>query len=181
MDVCLAKCYRDLTEGVSDYKSDWHQFALSTTFGGVPSSRMVVLREFNSERRSIIFHTDARSEKVNALKETKCAELLFYSKAHKRQYRFKAVVHCHSGDRLASYAYQTLSEKQRALYANSLRPGTPVSPNTELTLDDPESNFLVVVCNYNALDYLDISEATPTRLCFSWDKSSVLKKITLTP
>ena len=69
-----------LTNGAFSRTSEFHQFVFSSLNIDQVQSRYVVLRNFIEEEHNLIFFTDKRSPKVNAILKNGKTECLFYDK-----------------------------------------------------------------------------------------------------
>ena len=78
-----------LTNGAFSRTSEFHQFVFSSINIDQVQSRYVVLRNFIEEEHNLIFFTDKRSPKVNAILKNSRTECLFYDNVKKIQLRIK--------------------------------------------------------------------------------------------
>ena len=172
-----------LDAGVTTGNHPFHQFVISTSVDNIPEQRTVVLRQWVLKRRSIIFHTDIRSPKVEQLKSNNNCSVLFYSKPDKMQLRFKCTAHVHYKDRLSDYLYSQTSDSQRECYSYSKAPSIECLETTKeewlhqsqaITEVDPYENFAACVCNFNELELLYLSYKGHTRVLYQWDKHGEL-------
>ena len=187
----LSESDKLLTEGLSKSKHEFHQFSFATsTPGGGVDQRTVVLRQWRLARRTIMFHTDFRSPKINYLKNNQSSSILFYSKEHKLQLRFKCIAHVHHKNRLASFLFSKTTSSQRKCYESDFPPSSIMkSDDIEGTKkNEPKikavnafDNFSVCVCNFNYLDLLFLSYESHIRIAYEWDKYGKLKTTRLVP
>lgn len=162
-----------LLEGLRIKTHPFHWAAFATLAAEIPQVRMLVLRGWRLERRTLIFHTDNRSPKLKQLKTNPNCSILFYSNQDQLQLRFQASAHIHSQDALASYHYQQLHAKQLVIYQAEQAPSTVISdPNSITYTADAQSNFAVIVCNFDTLDLLHLDEAGHRRILYEWDRHS---------
>ena len=186
MDHSLMSQHMDaaLKKGVESVKHPFHTFSLATiTHVGRVDQRSVVLRQWEIERRSIIFFTDVRSPKVSQLARSPHCSVLFYSYPDRLQLRFSCYVHIHQFDRLSDYFFNELSDSQRTHYMADQSPSTDLdfekkgtSSYQQVTTQsqDPYQNFSVGVCNFDHLDLLYLGKDKHIRVVYSWDKEGNL-------
>jgi pyridoxine/pyridoxamine 5'-phosphate oxidase len=67
LDELLEHAWTHLVRGAKDRKHGFHTPVVSTVAGGRPRARVVVLRQASRERSELVFHTDARSAKLDEL------------------------------------------------------------------------------------------------------------------
>ena len=165
-----------LLQGVKHSKHPFHQCVVGTLFNDLVNIRTVVLRKWVLKRRTIMFHTDIRSPKVNEIRQSSNCSLLFYSKPDKLQLRFKCKAHVHHKNRLTKYLFSQATNSQKQCYRYPLSPSTIISDKTkeisvnESELVDAYQNFGVCVCNFYEIDSLFLSQKGHVRLLYEWDK-----------
>ena len=172
-----------LNESLKDGTHPFHEFSLATSSANKVQQRMVVMRRWSLTRRSIIFHTDLRSPKIDQIKSNPDVSLLFYSKSDRLQLRFNAFAHVHTNDRLAEALFDDASDSQKECYAYPFQPSTVISSvSKEILLEEnqgskinPKDHFAVVVCNFSELDLLYLNRDSHIRLHYTWDQHSKLK------
>ena len=69
LELTLLEAENLISDGVENSKSMFHTPVLSSFVEKTISTRTVVLREFDSKNRTLRFHTDSRSGKIEELKE----------------------------------------------------------------------------------------------------------------
>ena len=83
---------RNLSRGVKDRKHDFHTPVFSNINNqNSIESRVVVLRDFDSENMILNFHTDFRSPKVEDLAKNENSLFVFYDYKLKVQLRIKTI------------------------------------------------------------------------------------------
>ena len=143
---------------------------------------MVVIRKWDLDRQTFIFHTDRRSNKIKEIKTNSQCSLLFYSHPDQLQLRFQCVSHVHYDDRIAQHIFSQTTENQRKLYQNIGAPGTlKKEEESDDVTQHPIDNFSVVVCNFTSLDYLHLNHHDPIRILFNWDKKGAIQSKNLWP
>lgn len=171
-----------LLEGLRIKTHPFHWAAFATLAAEMPQVRMLVLREWRLERRTLIFHTDNRSPKLKQLKTNPNCSILFYSNQDQLQLRFQAKAHIHIGDALADFHFQQLQPYQQAIYKVDKAPSTVVSEIEELDyLAAAKDHFAAIVCNVDALEILYLEKQKHRRILFEWDKYSNINSLELVP
>ena len=169
-----------LKKSIKTAKHPFHQCVVASLENGMIQQRTVVLRRWVLKRRSLIFHTDYRSPKVQQIKKNPDCSILFYSKPDKIQLRFKCFCHIHHNDRLTKYIYSQTTSSQRKCYETPFTPSSKLNTNSS-EFSSPEDNFSVCVCNFNELEVLFLNHEKHIRILYEWDKSGQLKTSNLNP
>ena len=184
-EQCLNYIDDALKRGVKDYKHPFHQFVLSTFEDTQIEQRMLVLRRWVLNRRTIIFHTDYRSPKISQLKKNRQCSILFYSKSDNIQLRIKGSVHIHQHDDLANVFFNEATPNQLKHYEGSIPPSTKIDleslENNGDSNTNPKEHFCVCVCNFNDLELLYLNKKKNIRILYEWDKNSRLTYNYLAP
>ena len=130
-----------------------------------------MLREADEDRRSLVFHTDARSRKIKELEKTGQATWLFFDLQSGVQIRARSHVTLHQHDDTARNLWKQVQLESRLNYSSVLSPGDPVKDQPLRLLNDHEAflNFMVVQCEVVFLDWLQISKDGHQRAQFNWD------------
>ena len=179
----LNSAFKELNTCITKSKHCYRIFSFATVKNNFPEIRSVVLRQFNPNRRSIIFHSDIRSPKIAEVKENSNVGLLFYCHQLKLQLRFRAFAHIHYKDSVTKSIFKTMRPDSKACYSYDFDPGKELALQTkEIQLEDtkgslvnPEENFSVVICNYSFLDLLYLTYKGHIRIHYNWDKYGELK------
>lgn len=171
-----------LNAGVGSPKHPFHWPAVSTVAAdGTPESRVVVLRRFDPAARTVTFHTDVRSPKVEHLRHTpRCAFLFFDPDAH-LQLRLRATAAVHHADAVARREFGDLLPHTRATYAGLGPPGEPLPPDAPFDYPprppvDEESafgHFAAVVCAVVDADAVELHENGHRRAKLWWEAGEV--------
>jgi hypothetical protein len=133
--------------------------------------RTVVLRHASWESRQLVFHTDARSQKVEQLQLNSQVSWLFFDHESGIQIRAQSVATIHHDNEYTRKAWARVPKSSRQNYAHPQAPGTLTDWATCSWLDDvqSESNFMVIECEVFDLDWLKISTEGNLRAQFTWD------------
>ena len=181
LDDVLESSWRFLHEGVRDFRSPFHKASLTTVDGMKPHVRMVILREFSEEDRTLVCHCDARSPKVSQIRNNPNVSWLFYHPGKWMQVRLSGAASVHTDDDRAESQWEKVSLPHRINYCAETLPGTPTekpaSGLPELLRDKarqlrdvPEArkNFAVIVCRFDEMDWLLLKLTGHIRAKFCW-------------
>jgi pyridoxamine 5'-phosphate oxidase len=170
-----------LARGVGDRRHAYHTMVVGTVAVGVstthgvvaapePRTRTVVTRDVDSQRHVIVFHTDARSEKIGELRANPSVSLLLYDPATREQIRARAHVRIVTTGPSHDHAWQKTSPMSRRTYLVEPGPGTVLdragtglAPDLEdrrPSDDEGETGrdrFVVVECVIHAVDWLRLT------------------------
>jgi pyridoxamine 5'-phosphate oxidase len=140
---------------------------------GTPYNRTVVIRAFLSETDELHIVTDARSQKIEQLRETPRAALCWYLTASRQQFRFRGAVSlvgaAADGDaqELRRSTWMALSERTQAQFLWPA-PGTPRRDgllDTPPVPDTPPDTFVLLRIYPDFVDHLVLT-STPHRRTF---------------
>ncbi|MEO0673172.1 MAG: pyridoxamine 5'-phosphate oxidase family protein [Pseudomonadota bacterium] len=175
LDETLKALWADLVRGAADKKSPLNRPGIATVaISGGPACRTVVLRDVTPSDRSLVFHTDVRSEKVCELRANPLVAWHFWNPRANIQIRVSAQAALHHDDATAHDAWSALHEGSRKTYAQIATPGTAladVNPSgpTQLSLEDAAQNFVVVATKATAVDWLHLARSGHRRAQWTWD------------
>ncbi|MER0441327.1 pyridoxamine 5'-phosphate oxidase family protein [Emticicia sp. W12TSBA100-4] len=153
-----------LQESVKTAKSAFHQGIIATINNYFPEQRTVVLRNINLEEKTLRFHTDIRSEKINHLRQNDALSWLFYDAELKLQLRIytKATIH-HTND-IADRAWENSRLASKMCYTTQAKSGSILSEPEMIDvnkkdveqelLDFAYNNFCVIETKAFAMDFV---------------------------
>lgn len=183
LDAILPTAWDLLTQGARDRKSDFHILHLATiSADGIPNNRSIVLQDFDVQSRTILFHTDSRSEKAAEIFERPHVAIHAYSRSEKVQLRMQCRANFHHCDVVTGAAWRTMHDMSRQCYKQVEAPGAPIpAPSTgALQAEDdgesqPYENFAVVMATIQKLEWLYLSAAGHRRALFDWRHGELQK------
>ncbi|MCB0288469.1 MAG: pyridoxamine 5'-phosphate oxidase family protein, partial [Calditrichaeota bacterium] len=132
-DEILQKCFGMLETGVSDRRDPLHTPVIGTVENNAPQLRTVIFRKFDPASRTLIFHTDFRTEKVAQIQNNPVVSWLFYHPERKVQLRIISDAKIHSDDSIADERWAASQLMSRRCYCIPMAPGT--------LSDSPESGL----------------------------------------
>lgn len=163
LDGAFEECWRRLARGVADRRHPFHQPSIATIgLDGRPRQRVVVLRGVDAPSRTLRFHTDRRSEKVEEIGRDPRLALLVYDPGAKLQIRIEGVATLHAGeDAIARAAFAASQPISRLCYGTAPAPGSAIAGPDAFTLPrDPQhndgayENFVAVIVEAQSLEWL---------------------------
>lgn len=176
----LALAYQRLTAGARERNHPYHIINIASVCPDrTPDARFVVLRGFDSKRRELLFHTDARSPKIQQFLHSERVVASMYAPADQFQLRLYGRVALHKNDALTHQRWHAMRPESRVCYAQSQAPGsqreTPYCvQQDELDDDHAASQLIVCVIRFDRLDLLQLSHIGHVRLCCKWDSQGEL-------
>ena len=165
-----------LSEGVNSSRSALHTPCLATTGEHGPSVRTVVLRHWDEEQRMLACHTDIRSAKIREAEADSRASWLFYDPGRRLQLRLAGQLSVHIHDDFADACWSETTAMGRACYNTEFKPGQHISRPAlapDRISDEKEarmarSQFAVIACRFEFLDWLLLSAKGHRRAQFHW-------------
>jgi hypothetical protein len=187
LELTLIEAENLISDGVDNSKSMFHTPVLSTFVNETISTRTVVLREFNLKNRTLRFHTDSRSGKIEELKENSISSVHGYDPDLKVQIRLKGKTLVHINDEISKEAWAESREMSKMCYSVKDSPGIKISSpepfdliKEEIDIELGYNNFAVLLFSYDSLEFLFLKGAGHRRSLFDWN-SSQLKSSWLIP
>ena len=188
-ELVLADLERDSWQHLAlapESKDDpFKTMTLATCTSTGADARTVVLRQVDTARKYVWFHTDARAEKVIQLEAFPKAALLFWDAKQQIQLRLDTETRLHTDDYIADEQWQKLWVGSRKMYLSEQKPGTeqpgpyPGFPEhfgenlpSEAESEAGRKNFAVIECRVLAMEYLQLSRSGQTRARFQYEPES---------
>jgi pyridoxamine 5'-phosphate oxidase len=157
----------------------WRSWALPTLVtvaeDGAPRARVLALRAMDPAARRLVFHTDARSDKLHDIAGDPRVAVLFFDREDAVQARFDGACRVHHADPVAAAAWRDVSGLRRTACAVEAEPGSPLDApqpfGTLRTLQEPDDafeNFAVLEVEVDAIDWLWLGPEDMRRARFAW-------------
>lgn len=171
LEWVLEQCWSSFRAGAEGAICPWRLPIVGTGCSEGAELRTVVLREADTDSRTLTFHTDARAQKVTELEKSGRAAWLFFDPQIGVQIRAQSHVTLHHNDDLARRLWEDVPRDARGNYSSRQSPGEPLDSRIATTLCGEEAffNFLVVQCEVVFLDWLQISNDGHQRAQFRWN------------
>jgi len=161
--------WESLDKGVKDRFSDYHTFSLATSSKNIAEIRTVVLRGYDRQNQSIIFHTNNLTNKINEIKNNPSVGALFYDRKGKIQIRCNGDAVINNMDQYCKERWNKMSAQSQECYYQNISPGKNIeSPGiVKNKLENKLSkNFTVITINISKIDWLYLSSKGHTRVKF---------------
>lgn len=183
LEKLLYHIWEEIERGVRDAEHPYRAPVFATVGADTPRVRSVILRRADRKTRSLLFHTDRRSQKIGEIQYNSQVVWHFWSPQSGEQLRLRGEAFLHFDDALADEVWQASHPKSLKLYMKPTPPGTKVErPNSGL-VDAVESvrlesheqvaqgrqYFTVVRTQINAIDFLHLHPEGNYRASFQWD------------
>lgn len=175
--------WKSLLEAVDAKGHEFRYPVIATVSDGLPLQRTVVLRNLFVSSRTLLFHTDSRSRKIQDLKNNPHLNWLFYDSTRRIQIQLhsRAIIH-DAGTELHENEWSSTSLPERLIYFVANAPGTPIEHPDKIWLDqigkspgEPEDVdvgkpfFRVVTAEVDTMDWLQLYTEHVYRAIFQWD------------
>ena len=161
--------WKSLDKGVKDRLSDYHTFSLATSSKNIAEIRTVVLRGYDRQNQSIIFHTNNLTNKINEIKNNPSVGALFYDRKGKIQIRFNGDAVINNMDQYCIERWNKMSAQSQECYYQNISPGQNIE-SPEIVKNKLENklskNFTVITINISKIDWLYLSSKGHTRVKF---------------
>jgi pyridoxamine 5'-phosphate oxidase len=166
-------CWLELGHAAHDREHPWRVMTLATVDGDRADARSVVLRDVDTERREIVFYTDARSPKVAQIHAQPQAVLVGWWPQPGWQLRLRVTLSIEtSGLEVSSRWARVKLSPSAHDYLAALPPGTPVERF------QPErgsrEHFAVVTARVDEMDWLELHAEGHRRARLAGDASTWL-------
>jgi pyridoxamine 5'-phosphate oxidase len=186
LDDVLKSSWRLLHDGVRNFRNPFHHSTLTTIDGNKPQARIVILREFSEEDRTLVCHCDVRSPKVLQIHTNPHINWLFYHPKKWLQLRLSGIASVHTDDNTAESQWETVGMPHRINYCAEMPPGSPTEKPTsgipDLLLDkapklldhsEARKNFAAIVCHFDEMDWLLLKLTGHIRAKFHWKDNRI--------
>ena len=193
LDEVHNKLWSMVKDGATNRHSSFHIPVMINGSGNQLDGRIVVLRNTNSELKTISFHSDIRSSKIKLIKKDPRVFFIFYDKDEKIQLRVSGSAFIHFKDETTKASWTKTSHMSRKCYLATYAPGTASKEPTsgisneieslKYTLKESEAgyeNFCVIETEIESIEWLYLAAKGHRRAKFEY-KNDVIKKVWLTP
>ena len=178
--------WRNLHNGIRNFRHPFHRPALTTVDGNQPQARTVILRGFSENDRTLICHCDARSPKVSQIQDNPNVSWLFYNPEKWIQLRLTGTASVHTEDKTAEIQWEKVRPANRINYCTEIPPGSPVEKQTSglpdflshkapklLAHSEARKNFAAIVCRFHQMDWLLLKLTGHIRAKFHWENHNI--------
>ncbi len=170
LEAVLKELWTTLEECTNSPGHPWRTPVLATHAPDCATARIVVLRSATRRTRTLEFHTDSRSPKIEQIRRSPHVEWVLYHPSLQMQLRIQAQATVHCGDTIAAAAWKKVPPSSYLNYLANIPPGTalalPDSSPAETPLPHPA--FAVVHTVAHQLDWLWLHPQGHIRARFQW-------------
>lgn len=161
-----------LSRGVEKKNHPFRSFVFSTA---APNTRMVILRKVDHDPFTAWVYTDARSTKIQELKDSPEAALLFWHPSSKLQVKLIVTVKIHEKDELKKDHWSQVGSRGKDSYNTAKAPGSSVSDPDKVEYKDPfdGNDFAVLECRVEKMEVLQLRREGHIRAAFDFDEGKV--------
>ena len=173
-----------LANGASSRTSEFNQFVFSSLNVDQVQSRYVVLRNFIEKDHNLIFFTDKRSPKVNAILKNSRTECLFYDNVKKIQLRIKTQSYILRDKKKIREYWEKVPLVSRRSYSTKLPPSTvikgeQIDPSYGLSFEEDNNeksffNFCVIENYIKGIDFLSLTSSPHRRISITIDNTKII-------
>lgn len=187
LNLTLEEAWNLLLQGAKDRHSPLHTPAIGTvTAEGIPSQRIMVLRDVDRDNHRLRFNTDVRVSKVADISESAPVSILGYHPAAKVQLRLTGIGHIQQHGPIAEQAWNEASLYGKRCYLADPAPGQAVAvptsgldpamegqkPTAEQVIP-ARDNFSVLMVDVEKIEWLYLAHTGHRRASFIWDKEAI--------
>ena len=163
-----------LSEAVPNALTLFHTPVISTICDNKIVSRVMVLREFNFDKKILRFHTDNRAAKIKNLVNNSSSTVIGYDPDLKIQIKMQGQASVHIDDEITLNAWNESTSRSKKCY--SVKDGSSKeikNPSdydvTDYEVEEGYKNFAVIIFKFNLLEFLYLKSSGHRRAIHKWD------------
>ena len=173
IDETLDSAKLILSEAVSNTQTLFHTPVVSTMNENKIVSRVMVLREFNFDKKILRFHTDNRAAKIDNLTKNPSSTVIGYDADLKIQIKMQGHAKVHTDDEVAKIAWNESTPRSKKCYSvkggSSKKIENPGDYDiTNFEVEDGYQNFAVIIFNFLSLEFLYLKSSGHRRALHDW-------------
>jgi len=176
LEETLHTSFKVLEDAIENRHNLFHTPVLSTSSDSKINSRVIVLRAFDPESRTLRIHSDSRSKKIKDILQNADATLLGYDPGLKIQLKLHGSIDTHHQDNIADLAWRDSQEMSKVCYSVSESPGKEIDDPGDYDVD-PENidlnegykNFAVIKFHFSSLEFLHLRSSGHRRSMHVWE------------
>ena len=173
IDETLDSAKLILSEAVSNTQTLFHTPVVSTMNEKKIVSRVMVLREFNFDKKILRFHTDNRAAKIDNLTKNPSSTVIGYDADLKIQIKMQGHAKVHIDDQVAKIAWNESTPRSKKCYSvkggSSKKIENPGDYDiTNFEVEDGYQNFAVIIFNFLSLEFLYLKSSGHRRALHDW-------------
>ena len=173
IDETLDSAKLILSEAVSNTQTLFHTPVVSTMYENKIVSRVMVLREFNFDKKILRFQTDNRAAKIDNLTKNPSSTVIGYDADLKIQIKMQGQAKVHIDDEVAKIAWNESTPRSKKCYSvkggSSKKIENPGDYDiTNFEVEDGYQNFAVIIFNFLSLEFLYLKSSGHRRALHDW-------------
>ena len=180
LEGSLHHAWQAMGRGSKDRKSAFHAPVMASMSASGPQARVLILRSVDAAARSLVFQTDARSQKMIELQADPRVAVTFYDAPRKLQLRINGTAQLHVADNLAQARWGDSSASALRCFSGALpgavspEPTTGLPPHLEGRVPERtevaggQTNFAVLTVEVTRIEWLLLHSRGQRRALFSW-------------
>ena len=163
-----------LSDAVGNAKTLFHSPTVSSIEDSKIVSRVMVLREFNLEKRLMRFHTDYRAPKIKQFKNNSVASVVGYDPILKVQIKLQGNIEPHYQNSVTRNAWDGSTTRSKKCYSvkggSSFKIDNPREYDLkDGNIDDGYINFAVLIFTFDSLEFLHLKSSGHRRALHTWN------------
>jgi hypothetical protein len=159
---------KHIQRGVVDRKSFFRHPVLASTDGPNIFQRIVVMREFDFEKKSIVIFTDSKSQKVGQILKYPECSLLFWDPRKKLQIS----VQSKSYEEIENLHYLSkINDRQQKDFTVNPPPKSEIKAHDDYEFGD-QNRFTVINLAFKSMDVLQLSEQGHIRATHDFENNT---------
>jgi pyridoxamine 5'-phosphate oxidase len=163
-----------LSDAVGNAKTLFHSPTVSSIENSKIVSRVMVLREFDLEKRFMRFHTDYRAPKIKQFKNNSIASVVGYDPILKVQIKLQGNIEPHYQNSVTRNAWDGSTSRSKKCYSvkggSSLKIDNPCEYDLkEGNINDGYINFAVLIFTFDSLEFLHLKSSGHRRALHTWN------------
>lgn len=187
-------CWQMLSDAVRDRKHPMRTLVIGTAKEDTANLRTVVLRRAELSARSLCFHTDIRSNKIEEIRASGRLSWLAYDPTRRSQIRLSGKTTIHHRDTLAECQWSQTQHSSRRCYLLDEAPGSELTrdvtkedewlSNFSYTMEESEAgfiNFAVIKTKVDTMDWYYTHNRGNRRAQFTYKNDLLVSAVWLTP
>ena len=174
IDETLESAKLILSEAVSNTQTLFHTPVVSTIHENKIVSRVMVLREFNFDKKILRFHTDNRAAKIDNITKNSSSTVIGYDPDLKIQIKMQGHTEVHIDDEVAKMAWNESTPRSKKCY--SVKGGSTKEIEDpqdydiqDFIVEDGYKNFAVLIFKFQSLEFLYLKSSGHRRAIHKWD------------
>ncbi len=173
-----------LLQGVINKKSKFHTPTLSTIRESKVNSRTIILRKVLKNEKTLVFYSDARSNKCSDIKKNKNCTIHIYESKYNLQTQLYGSAKLENQTKKTKTIWQGLNDFSKKNYSSNISPGLKVRnyKNLKYFQDDEKgyNNFSLINFKVSKIECLQLLSNNNQRVEFIY-KGDLIKRNRIVP